>query len=53
MHAIARASAASWNLLQEQIDRILDEARRLNALSGITGGPSDPAAVVLVGLSKV
>ena len=37
MHAIAYVSSASWNLLDEQVDRILSEARRLNALNGITG----------------
>ncbi len=37
MHAIAYVSSASWNLLQEQLDRIVSEARRLNALNGITG----------------
>ena len=37
MHAVAYVSSASWNLLQEQIDRIVAEARRLNALNGITG----------------
>ena len=37
MHAIAYVSSASWNLLQEQLDRIVSESRRLNALHGITG----------------
>lgn len=37
MHAIAYVSSASWNLLQEQLDRIVAESRRLNALNGITG----------------
>jgi hypothetical protein len=37
MHAIAYVSSASWNLLQEQLDRIVSESRRLNALNGITG----------------
>ena len=37
MHAIAYVSAASWNLLDEQVDRIVSESRRLNALNGITG----------------
>ena len=37
MHAIAYVSSASWNLLDEQVDRIVCEARRLNALNGITG----------------
>ena len=37
MHAIAYVSAASWNLLDEQIERIVSEARRLNAINGITG----------------
>ena len=37
MHAIAYVSAASWNLLDEQVERIVSESRRLNALHGITG----------------
>jgi len=37
MHAIAYVSSGSWNLLQEQLDRIVSESRRLNALHGITG----------------
>ena len=37
MHAIAYVSSASCNLLQEQLDRIVAESRRLNALNGITG----------------
>jgi hypothetical protein len=37
MHAIAYVSAASWNLLEEQLERIVSESRRLNALNGITG----------------
>ena len=37
MHAIAYVSAASWNLLQEHVDRIVSESRRLNLRSGITG----------------
>ena len=37
MHAIAYVSAASWNLLEEEIQRIVSESRRLNALNGITG----------------
>ena len=37
MHAIAYVSAASWNLLDEQVDRIVAAARRLNTLHGITG----------------
>ena len=37
MHAIAYVSAASWNLLDEQIEHIVSEARRRNALNGITG----------------
>ena len=37
MHAIAYVSAASWNLLDEQIERIVSESRRLNALNGVTG----------------
>ena len=37
MHAIAYVSAASWNLLDEQVDRIVAEARRQNALNGVTG----------------
>ena len=37
MHAIAYVSAASWNLLDEQIDHIVCESRRRNALQGITG----------------
>jgi hypothetical protein len=37
MHAIAYVSAASWNLLDEQIDRILADSRRFNAQHGITG----------------
>ena len=37
MHAIAYVSAASWNLLDEQIERIVSESRRLNAINGITG----------------
>ena len=37
MHAIAYVSAASWNLLDEQLERIVSESRRLNALNGITG----------------
>lgn len=37
MHAIAYVSAASWNLLDEQVDRIVSESRRLNDLNGITG----------------
>ena len=37
MHAIAYVSAASWNLPDEQIQRIVSESRRLNALNGITG----------------
>jgi hypothetical protein len=37
MHAIAYVSAASWNLLDEQVERIVSESRRLNALNGITG----------------
>ncbi len=36
-HAIAYVSAASWNLLDEQVRRIVSESRRLNALNGITG----------------
>jgi len=37
MHAIAYVSSASWNLLPEQVDRIVAESRRTNALRGITG----------------
>ena len=37
MHAIAYVSAASWNLLEKQVDHLVAEARRLNALNGITG----------------
>jgi len=37
LHAIAYVSAASWNLLDEQLDRIVAEARRRNTLNGITG----------------
>ena len=37
MHAIAYVSAASWNLLDEQIEHIVSESRRLNTLNGITG----------------
>ena len=37
MHAIAYVSAASWNLLDEQVDRIVAEARARNAVNGITG----------------
>src|ERR1700760_1354926 len=37
MHAIAYVSAASWNLLDEQVERIVSESRRLNTLNGITG----------------
>jgi hypothetical protein len=37
VHAIAYVSAASWNLLDEQLERIVAEARRLNALNGVTG----------------
>jgi len=37
MHAIAYVSAASWNLRHEQIDHIVSESRRLNALHGVTG----------------
>ncbi len=37
MHAIAYVSSASWNLLPEQVDRIVSESRRLNALHGVTG----------------
>ena len=37
MRAIAYVSAASWNLLDKQIERIVAESRRLNALNGITG----------------
>ncbi len=37
MHAIAYVSAASWNLLDEQLDHIVSEARRVNTLNGVTG----------------
>jgi len=37
MHAIAYVSAASWNLLDEQVEHIVAESRRLNALNGVTG----------------
>jgi hypothetical protein len=37
MHAIAYVSAASWSLLDEQIDRLVARARHRNALNGITG----------------
>ena len=37
MHAIAYVSAASWKLLDEQVERIVSESRRLNALNGVTG----------------
>jgi hypothetical protein len=37
MHAVAYVSAASRNLLDEQLERIVAESRRLNALNGITG----------------
>ena len=37
MHAIAYVSAASWNLLDEQVQHIVCESRRLNALNGVTG----------------
>ena len=37
MHAIAYVSAATWNLLDEQVEHIVTESRRLNALNGITG----------------
>ena len=37
MHAIAYVSAASWNLLDDQLERIVCESRRLNALNGVTG----------------
>ncbi len=37
MHAIAYVSAASWNLLEEQVEHIVAESRRLNAANGITG----------------
>jgi hypothetical protein len=37
MHAIAYVSAASRNLLDEQVERIVCESRRLNALNGVTG----------------
>jgi hypothetical protein len=37
MHAIAYVSSGSWNLLQEQLDRIVSESRRLNARHGVTG----------------
>ena len=37
MHAIAYVSAASWNLLDEQVERIVADSRRHNALNGITG----------------
>ena len=37
MHAIAYVSAASWNLLDEQVQHIVAESRRRNALNGITG----------------
>jgi hypothetical protein len=37
MHAIAYVSAASWSLVDEQVERIVAEARRRNALNGVTG----------------
>ncbi len=37
MYAIAYVSAASRNLFDEQIERIVSESRRLNALNGVTG----------------
>jgi hypothetical protein len=37
VHAIAYVSAAPWNLLEEQLEAIVCEWRRLNALNGITG----------------
>ena len=37
MHAIAYVSAASWNLLEEELERIVSDSRRLNALNGVTG----------------
>ena len=37
LHAIAYVSAASWNLLDEDLEHIVSESRRLNALNGITG----------------
>jgi len=37
MHAIAYVSSASWNLLPAQVDRIVSESRRINALNGLTG----------------
>jgi hypothetical protein len=37
MHAIAYVSAASWNLLDEQLERIVAESRRLNALNRVSG----------------
>jgi hypothetical protein len=37
MHPIAYVSSASWNLLPEQVERIVAESRRYNALTGVTG----------------
>jgi hypothetical protein len=37
MHAIAYVSSASWNLLPEQVEHIVAESRRVNALNGVTG----------------
>jgi hypothetical protein len=37
MHAIAYLSAASWNLLEDEIEHIVAESRRRNALNGVTG----------------
>ena len=37
MHAIAYVSAASWNLLDEELEHIVSESRRRNALNGVTG----------------
>jgi len=37
LHAIAYVSSASWNLRDDQVERIVAESRRLNTLNGITG----------------
>ena len=37
LHAIAYVSAASWNLLDEEVEHIVSASRRLNAANGITG----------------
>ena len=37
LHAIAYVSAASWNLLDEEVEHIVSASRRHNAANGITG----------------